>query len=66
MRLGGGRAHLRLIPVEVVPRHVHVSKRDWYTLFGNEAVPRPLVRLSQPEQAAWRETVTLTHRRGRR
>jgi putative phosphotransacetylase len=50
------RKHL-LIPIEIVPRHIHLSQKMWITLFGKKVEPEILRHLTQRGQAAYRQTV---------
>jgi len=47
------------IPIEVSARHVHISKKDLESLFGKEYQLHKIKQLSQPEEFACEETVTV-------
>lgn len=46
------------IPIEIMPRHVHLSEKHWKKLFGSQA-PTVLLPLSQRGQVVLNETVTI-------
>lgn len=46
-----------LIPVEIIPRHVHLSEKDWRRLFGKNQQPRVWRSLSQRGQEVFFETI---------
>lgn len=52
------RRNIITIPIEIVPRHVHLSEKHWKKLFGSQA-PTILSPLSQRGQTAFNETVTV-------
>jgi putative phosphotransacetylase len=68
-RAGVGRAATartpKEVPIGVSNRHLHVSARDFATLFGADRAPTPSRPISQPGQYAARETVTVAGRGGR-
>ena len=47
------------VPIGVSNRHIHLSKADLETLFGNGYELTPLKDLSQPGQYACKETLTI-------
>ena len=47
------------VPVGVSNRHIHLSEKDLYTLFGEGYKLTPIKDLSQPGQYACRETLTV-------
>ena len=49
----------RSIPVALSARHVHLSKNDFYKLFGQESELHPINYLSQPKEFACLETVDI-------
>ena len=53
-----------LIPIEVVPSHVHLSNKAWQILFGKKIEPKILRPLSQRGQAVYRQTVKIIGRGG--
>ena len=53
-----------LIPVAVSSRHLHISRADLDILFGNGYQLKPVKLLSQPEQFAAEEKVTVAGPRG--
>lgn len=68
-KAGAARAATTRTPREVAigvsNRHLHVSQRDFATLFGAERSPTPQRPISQPGQYAASETVTVAGRGGR-
>lgn len=50
------------IPVEISARHIHLSQADFEKLFGKGKNLIPIKKLSQPEEFASKETVTITNR----
>jgi putative phosphotransacetylase len=68
-RAGAGRAATmrtpKEVPIGVSNRHLHVSQRDFATLFGAERSPTPQRPISQPGQYAASETVAVVGRSGR-
>lgn len=48
-----------LIPIEIIPRHIHLSEKHWRQLFGLFIEPRILQNLSQREQMVLMETVKI-------
>lgn len=50
------------ILVEVSARHVHLSERDFYKLFGKSAKLTFLKKLSQPGEFAAKETVSIKNK----
>ncbi len=55
----------REVSIGVSNRHLHVSQRDFATLFGAARSPTPQKPISQPGQYAATETVTVAGRAGR-
>ncbi len=55
----------RFVPVAASNRHVHLSRHDIDTLFGNGYELSPTKPLSQPKQFAGKETVTLVGPKGK-
>ncbi|MFH1089541.1 MAG: PduL/EutD family phosphate acyltransferase [Candidatus Uhrbacteria bacterium] len=53
-----------LIPIEVIPHHVHLSQRMWQTLFGKNISPKILRPLSQRGQAVYQQTVKVVGPKG--
>lgn len=53
-----------LIPIEIVPRHVHLSTKAWQILFGKKAEAKVLRPLSQRGQTVYRQTVKIVGRGG--
>jgi putative phosphotransacetylase len=47
------------IPIEVSARHCHLSKKDLESLFGKEYQLNKIKQLSQPEEFACEETLTI-------
>ncbi len=56
--------HQNMIPVGISARHVHVSKEDLHTLFGNGHELQKLKPLSQPGQFASEEKVDILGPKG--
>ncbi len=54
----GGKDELE-VPIGVSNRHIHLSKADLETLFGEGYELTPLKELSQPGQYACKETLTI-------
>lgn len=52
------------IPIGVSNRHLHVSKKDFKTLFGDDAELTVKANLKQPGQYASNELVTIRGRKG--
>ena len=52
------------IPIEVSARHVHLSRKDLDKLFGKGYQLTKIKNLSQPEQFAAKETITIKGKRG--
>lgn len=50
------------IPIEISNRHVHLSRRDIDALFGKDYKLNVFRHLSQPEEFAAEEQITLVHR----
>jgi putative phosphotransacetylase len=48
-----------LIPIEIIPRHVHLSEKHWCELFGEKSEPQVLQQLSQRDQVVLKETVKI-------
>lgn len=48
-----------LIPIEIIPRHVHLSTKAWQILFGKKTEAKILRPLSQRGQAAYRQTIKI-------
>lgn len=59
------QAGTRYVPVGISNRHVHLSKQDLETLFGPGYQLTPIKPLSQPEQFASKETVTVVGPKGK-
>ena len=55
----------REVPIGVSKRHLHVSERDFATLFGTGKAPTPQRGITQPGQFAAAETVAIAGRAGR-
>ena len=55
----------RLVPIGVSNRHVHLSKEDLEALFGPGYELTPIKPLSQPDQFASQETVTVVGPKGK-
>ena len=55
----------REVPIGVSNRHLHVSERDFATLFGAGKTPTPQRGITQPGQYAAAETVAVVGRGGR-
>ena len=55
----------RFVPVGVSARHVHLSEEDIEKLFGKNYKLTPIKALSQPDQYAAREQVTVVGPKGR-
>ncbi|HBR80762.1 MAG: Phosphate propanoyltransferase [Candidatus Uhrbacteria bacterium GW2011_GWE2_45_35] len=53
-----------LIPIEIIPAHLHLSQKMWVTLFGKKTEPQILRRLDQRGQAVYRQTVTVKGPKG--
>jgi putative phosphotransacetylase len=53
------------VSIGVSNRHLHISQRDFATLFGAERSPTPSRPITQPGQYAAGETVTVSGRGGR-
>lgn len=47
------------IPIEIIPRHVHLSEKHWHQLFGKKFEPQVWQSLSQRGQAVLKETVKI-------
>ena len=47
------------VPIGVSNRHIHLSREDVYTLFGQGYELTPMKELSQPGQYACKETLTV-------
>lgn len=52
------------IPIEIIPRHVHLSTEDHDRLFGVGAKLTVLSKLSQRGQVVYRETLTVIGKNG--
>lgn len=50
------------IPIEVSARHIHLSQKDLEALFGKNYKLKVLHKISEPNQFAAKETLTLIHR----
>jgi putative phosphotransacetylase len=68
-KAGAGRAATRRttreVPIGVSNRHLHVSERDFGTLFGAGRAPTPRRPITQPGQYAAAEAVTVVGPAGR-
>lgn len=53
------------IPIETSARHIHLSRKDFQTLFGAEATFTYVKELSQPGQYACKERLTIVGPKGR-
>lgn len=53
-----------LIPIEIIPRHVHLSSKAWEVLFGKKVQPIILRPLSQRGQVIYRQTVKIVGPKG--
>lgn len=53
-----------LVPIETSARHIHVSQKDYETLYGKKAQLTFMKQLSQPGQYACEERLTLTGPKG--
>ncbi len=49
------------IPVEISARHIHLSQKDFYKLFGKNYQLKELYKISQPKQFAAKETLTISN-----
>ncbi|MFA6131616.1 MAG: PduL/EutD family phosphate acyltransferase [Patescibacteria group bacterium] len=47
------------MPIEIVPRHVHLSAKAWEILFGKKVSAKVLRPLSQRGQAVYRQSVKI-------
>jgi putative phosphotransacetylase len=56
---------VRYVPVAISNRHAHLSRADMEVLFGSGYNLTPMRPLSQPEQYAAKETVSLAGPKGR-
>ena len=57
------KADPKKIPIEISARHVHLTRGDIDTLFGEGYQLQPLKELSQPGIYATKETVTIFHQK---
>jgi len=48
-----------LIPIEIIPHHVHLSAKAWNILFGKKVQPVILRPLSQRGQTIYRQTIKI-------
>ncbi|MFH1253519.1 MAG: PduL/EutD family phosphate acyltransferase [Candidatus Uhrbacteria bacterium] len=48
-----------LIPIEVIPRHVHLSEKHWCEFFGENYQPQIWRNLSQRNQVVFKETLKI-------
>ena len=53
------------IPIETSARHIHITEKDFETLFGSGTKPTFAKELSQPGQYACKERLTVVGPKGR-